>query len=118
MVWLSLIMVFVLTLMTSGCGTTEPVGGGSRFFDILIENQTDQVLTIFDENYEVGSAEPGEQIIMKNQSMNRYRHTIKAANAEGEIVFSEIYTLSPNDKYHLQEIEERLYKAVIPPLED
>ena len=95
----------------------EPTGGGSAFFNIIIENQTDQVLTIYNEsNYEIGSVEPGEQITMVNQGIDMGYYPIEAKNTEGEVVFLETFTFKTKDKYHLERIQERIYKAVIPPL--
>ncbi len=117
MVWLSLILILSLSSMANACGTTEPVGGGSRLFDMVIENQTDRVLTIYyDKTYEVGVIEAGGSITQK-VSMNRGSYPITAKNTQGEVVFSETFTFIPDDKYHLQKIEEQVYKAVIPPLQ-
>ena len=83
---------------------------------LIIENRSDQVLTIYHDNYQVGSVEPGGRIDDDNTSMNTGRYPIEAKNAQGEVVFSETFTFKPKDKYHLQQVEERVYRAVIPPI--
>jgi len=87
---------------------------------LIVENQTTQLLTIYlyDEKHKAGSVEPGGKLIIENQSLDSGRYPVIAKNIQGEIIFSETYTFMPNDKYHLQEIEERVYKAVIPPLQN
>ncbi|MFC2007554.1 hypothetical protein ACFLVB_03030 [Chloroflexota bacterium] len=123
MVWLTLILMLIISLVASGCGSdyakspTEPVGGGSPLMRLVVENQTDQVLTIHFENLSSDSVEPGGQIILRNLSMNSGSYPIIAKNPQGETVFSETFTFKTEDKYHLQELEERVYKAVIPPLQ-
>ena len=106
--------------MFVGCGC--PVG--SPLIDIIIENQTDQVLTIYyaGGGSPLGDIAPGEQVTIK-RDMNLGEYPITAKNAQGEIVFSETYTFMLDDKYHLQETDEvhegvvKVYKAVIPPLQ-
>lgn len=98
-------------------------GMGSRFIDIIVENQTDQVLTIYyrEGGNPEGTIAPGQQLVMKD-SLDAGRYPIVAANSEGKIVFSGTYTRYPSDKYHLIETDikhpgvVKVYKAVIPPL--
>ncbi|MFC1902104.1 hypothetical protein ACFLX3_04175 [Chloroflexota bacterium] len=106
-----------------------PVGGGSPLFSLIIENQSDHVLTIYHGSVidiatnqvswatnPIGDVSPGQQITIENMSLNSGWYPIKAIDRQGETIFSEIYTFKTKDKYHLQRIEERLYKGVIPPL--
>jgi len=123
LIWLVLTLIILcVSGIPSGCYSEDsieaPVGGGSPLFDIVIENQTDQVLTIYYEDFKVGTFGPAGHIVIKSLDLEMGRYPIKAMDEKGEIVFSEIYTFIPNDKYHLKKIEERLYKGVIPPLQD
>ena len=82
--------------------------------DLLIENQTEQLLTIYVHGEKISDVQPRAQInIMSDMNVGVYE--IEARNSQGEIVFSEIYTYNPNDKYHLQKIGDGVYKAVILP---
>lgn len=106
-VLLSLILILIgLLAVSSGCV-------GSPIFDLVIENQTDQVLTIYmySDTHPVGKVEPGKTIITQIEG-NRGEYPIKAKNVAGEVVFSETYSFKTN----LQRIDGRVYKAVIPPL--
>jgi len=77
--------------------------------DLVIENQTEDVLTIYRNDYLIGDVEPGEQIT-KEVPRDIGDHLIVAKNAQGEIVYSKKYT--PRD------LEEADYKVVIPPVAD
>ena len=98
---------------------------GSPLFDLMIENQTNQTLTIYVDSRgdPTGIAEPGK-VITTGIDGNRGRYLITAKNVQGEIVFSETYTFMPDDKYHLQQTDEvhegvvAVYKAVIPSMPD
>ena len=83
---------------------------GSPLFDLIIENQTTQVLTV-DVNYQrVGEVGPGEQITEEDIPWHG-EHIVEAKNSQGEVVFSRVFTLET-----MQEIKRgKVYKVVIPP---
>ena len=109
--WLGLILVLTVILVASvACW-------GSPLMDLIIENQTAQVLTVYVDDYEVGDVGPGGQIIWADAPGNMSRYIIEAKNTQGEAVFSETFTFETRDKYHLQQIKDGVYKAVIPPLQ-
>ena len=95
-------------MVSSGCV-------GSPIFDLMIENQTDQILTIYmySDTHPIGKAEPGKTVTTQIEG-NRGAYPIKAKNAQGEVVFSETYSFKTN----LQRVDTRVYKAVIPPLQN
>ena len=68
----------------------------STAINVVIENQTDQVLTIsyYEDTKGMGDLEPGQQITV-NASGISGEFPIVARNMEGEIVFSETYTFNP-----------------------
>ncbi len=109
---LTLMLAFMLGA-SAGC-----IYQGSPLMDLIIENQTKRVLKIAVNDYPVGEVQPSAQITRKNVDMNMGEYVVEAKNAQGEVVFSETYTFNPNDKHHLQKMGDRVYKAVIPPLEN
>jgi len=109
LLWLSsIIMLIVMLLTTVGCTC------GSRLFDMVIENQTNQILTIYSGEWRVGDVEPDKQIVIEDLVIDFGKYPITAKNTEGEIVFSEIYSFTTN----LERLDSRTYKAVIPPLQN
>ena len=109
--WLGLIMMLTLILVASvACW-------GSPLMDLIIENQTTQVLTVYVDDHEVGDVGLGGQITWADAPGNMSRYIIEAKNTKGETVFSETFTFETKDKYHLQQIKDGVYKAVIPPLQ-
>ncbi len=130
LLWLSsIIMLIVMLLNVVGCNCNNDTTSEHLLIepavDIVIENQTDQVLTIYVDSRgnPTGIVEPGKSVTTGAGS-NSGRYLITAKNAQGEIVFSETYTFMPEDKYHLQKTDEvhkgvvAVYKAVIPPLQN
>ena len=106
-VWLSCVLVLTSMLIApSGCIC------GRTITDIIIENQTDQVLTIYyKDTARIGDVGPGQKItISVDGSFGEYILTAK--NAQGEVVFSQVYSFTTN----LEKIDGRTYKGVIPPL--
>jgi hypothetical protein len=101
----------LLLIAAMGCKSTY----ADPAYDLIIENQTNQVLTIytFDTSL-VGQVEPGKTIMTYFASYFS-NIPIKAENTQREIVFSETYTMQ-DSKYHLQKVDKSVYKAVIPPL--
>jgi hypothetical protein len=98
-----------ILLVSSGCAPVEPAVYGVPSFDIVVENQTDQVLTIYEERFSRGEVAPKGQIAFEGVGGE---WLITAENAHGEEVFSEVFTFKTN----LIQIDRRTYKAVIPPL--
>lgn len=107
--YLGLVIVLLVILISAiGCTCGQPI------VEIIIENQADQVLTIYyaGGGTPLGNIASGEQVTIKrNADIGKF--PIQARNAQGEIVFSRVYTLN-----NLQKIDERTYKAVIPPLQN
>ncbi len=83
-----------------------------NLFDMVIENHTDQILTIYSGEREIGDVEPGEQIVVKDLVVDFGKYLIIAKNTQGEVVFSETYSFKTN----LEKINGRTYKGIIPPL--
>lgn len=113
---LLLTLVFI-SVFTTGCWM------GSPAIDIIVENQTGQVLTVFvSSSKPSGTIAPGQRQIVKSLSLDEGRYPIVAKNLEGKVVFSETYTFYPDGPYHLIETNLRhkgvvnVYKAIIPPL--
>ena len=113
---IGLILILISVLSThSGCIYGEP------FVEIIIENQTDQVLTIYyalEDNFTglgapLGDISPGEQITIR-RDINIGEYPVTAKNMRGEVVFSQVYSFTTN----LQWVDGWTYKAVIPPLQD
>jgi hypothetical protein len=110
--WLGLMMLTSMLLVPIGC-----INQGSPLMTLVIENQTEQELIIFMHNENIGEVKSGARITLTTD-LNMGEYPVEAKNAQGKIVFSETFTFMPDDKYHLQKIEDRVYKAVIPPLEN
>jgi hypothetical protein len=101
--WLDLLLMLVVIL------TTFVACWGSPTFKLIVENQTKYDLTIYVNNYEIGTVGPGEEI-SDLWDMNVGKFRIEAKNAEGDTVFSKIFTFE-----QMQRIEnKRIWKVVIP----
>ena len=99
---LILILTSVITISCE-CGTA---------FTLILENETDRILvTYYSDNIEpLGEIKPGEQLSMKqDKNLGYYEFTFKSI--EGITLFSEQYTFTTN----LEKINNRTYKATIPP---
>ncbi len=125
----SFILIGFIILLTSisfltnlGCSFQN----NTYIVDIIIENQTDQVLIIYEDSisdpgdinhcYKIGEVKPGENIVFR-VSDAVYNYPVFAVNEEGEIVFSKtlsLYSLPRVDEVH--EGVKWVYKAIIPPL--
>jgi hypothetical protein len=102
---LILILMFgVILVLSAACAAIA--------IDIIIENQTEHVLTIYVNDYLVGDVKPGAQITREDANRDIGEYLIEAKNAQGEIVFSRTFTFET-----LQRINGRLFKVVIPPLQ-
>lgn len=83
---------------------------GERIVDLIIENQTEQVLIVTLDGGLVGEVLPGSRIIRKDLTMSLFEYLIEAKNTAGEIVFSQVFTFED-----LQKVDARVYKFVISP---
>jgi hypothetical protein len=102
------LVLFALLLITSMCCVCDPT------VEYIIENQTNEDLTIFFINYksnefEVGKVQPGKQIAYAIYIGATELHFI-AKNADGKIVFDKILT-----REQMQEISSLEYKIIIKP---
>ena len=104
----SLLLIIVGVLMVLiGCECGSAI-------DIVIENNTDQALTIYcGDSWNIGTLSTNEQVTI-GVDANSGNWTIRALNTQGEVVFSQVYSLETN----LQKTGGRTYKAVIPPLQE
>lgn len=105
-----LVLLTTIQAILGGC-----IYQGSPIVEVIIENQTNQILSIYIDDDKIGDVQPGEQI-MQSGSGDEGEWHIKAKNSQGKTVFSETFTYDPDDEYHLKKIESGVYKAVIPPL--
>lgn len=103
------ILLIAMLVVLGGCE-------GSLRVEVIIENQTEQILAIYKDGYKLGDVQPGERISTFG-TINTGEWPIMAKNSKEKTVFSETYTHNPDDPYHLQKIETGVYKAVIPPLQ-
>jgi hypothetical protein len=71
------------------------------------ENRTDQVLTIYVDGHRIDDVKPGETIERETVPAVLTRHLIEARNAQGEVVYSKVFTK--------REISKANYKIVISP---
>ena len=109
--------VYSILMTTVMCGTLIGcVYQGSPLMTIIVENQTTQNLKLAVDDFPVGEVQPGAQISRNDVDMDMGEYLIEAKNSQGEVIFSETYNFNPDEKYHLQKVDSRTYKAVIPPL--
>jgi hypothetical protein len=97
---LSLILVLVVIL----AGATA-----CWEFDLITENQTDQILTICYGRPCLGDLGPGESMTTEAY-FDEDSYLLFALNTQGELVFAQDFTFET-----LQEVENDVWKAVIPP---
>ena len=69
----------------------SPFSWGSRSMDLIIDNQSAQNLTVYQDGIMLGNVGPSETIASK-ASVNIDRYTITALNTEGEVVFAKRFT--------------------------
>ena len=98
------VSILILIVILNGCiqGTPE--------ITLLIENQSNDILTIYIDNALIGKVNPTE-IIRHISSLATDKWLIQAKNAQGEIVFSKKFAFE-----ELQKVSTGVYKAIIPPL--
>ncbi|MFC1955424.1 hypothetical protein ACFLWZ_02655 [Chloroflexota bacterium] len=105
LVWLLIITAMLVAFGGCRCGNLDR---------IIIENQSDQALTIYaGTSYRVGDLDPGQQITINKDPALGPLH-ITALNTQGEVVFDKEYSYSSD----LIQIKSREYKAIIPPLQN
>jgi len=80
-----------------------------RYFDLVIENKTTQILTVYMDNYAIGTVEQGKRIVNQKVPGNASPFLIVAKNAQGEIVFSKTLRVS-----EMEQIGKNIFKVVIP----
>jgi len=90
--WLSLILMLVVTLSAFvSCW-------GSPTLKLIVENQSEYNLTIYNNDYEIGNVGPGEQITDIRVPWDIGKYHIEAKNAQGEIIFSKTLTRAQMQK--------------------
>jgi hypothetical protein len=105
-VWLSLmVMLIVVSASSIAC---------EFLFDMVIENQTSQTLTIYLDGRQLGTVVPSGNITATGLPSSVNMFLVVAKSAQGETVFSK--TLS---RQQMQSIgrTKPVYKVVIPPQE-
>ncbi len=101
---LALTLLLSLTLFASfGCW-------GDPTFEIIFENQFANNVTVYVNDYKVGSVSPGEQLIDRGVPWNTGKYRIEAKTPQGEIVFSKTLT-----RDEMQEMKSLVYKVIIKP---
>ena len=106
--FLLLLMIIALVMFTA---LNSCVYQGGRTMDLIIENQTDQVLNIIVNEYPVGEVKSGSKITRHDTSMYFNQYIIEAKNTHSQIVFSKAFTFE-----ELIKIDNRVYKVIILPL--
>jgi hypothetical protein len=96
-----LILVLILVLVLASSTACEPA------FNLVIENQTTQTLTIYLNGGSFGTVKAGEQITIKSDSATG-KYSIMAKSAQGETVFSKTFTVE-----QMQIVDSKTYKIVI-----
>jgi hypothetical protein len=82
------------------------------YIHLVIENKTEQTLSVFVDGVLIGKIEPGNQITEKYPGGSfKYKYSIVAKNEQGEIIFSEKIS-----QQQMQYVGSGNYKVVIPPL--
>ncbi|OGO18752.1 MAG: hypothetical protein A2Z15_02910 [Chloroflexi bacterium RBG_16_50_11] len=102
MIYLGLMLIILVIF--NGC-----IYRGTPEITLLIENQSGEILTIYDEYSLIGNVNSNETIQYLS-SLATGKWLINAKNAQGEIVFSKKFAFE-----ELQKIDDRTYKAIIPP---
>ena len=94
---LLILIITIILAMSVGCW-------GSRTFNLVIENKTEYILTIYMNDYRIGEVKPSTQIT-KVESIDVGTYLIVAKNDNGENVFSK--------EYSWIELKDMKYKVVI-----
>lgn len=100
---LNLLLLLVFTLISSvACMCTI-----TRSFDLVIENQSNQALIIYVDDYKVGEVNPREHITYEVYEGGYYQ--VIAKNSQDEEIYSR--------EFAFQELYESDWKVIIPPPE-
>ena len=81
-------------------------------YDVILENQTDQVLSVYQSGYLLGQVESGKTIKAGWDTHSAFIE-IEARSLTGELVFSQNYGSG-----NIRKIDERTYWGIIPPLQN
>ncbi len=84
----NIFLLVSLTALILNC----PIPNMLREMELIIDNQSDQNLTIYLDGVELGNVSSGETIASEALFDDRGRYTITALNNEGEIVFAKRFT--------------------------
>ena len=84
-----------------------------RFFNLVIENQATQDLTIYLDKEQIGNVASGKTITKSEIPGASIEYLVVAKNVQGEIIFSKTLTRS-----EMQYLGKDTFKIVIPPLKD
>lgn len=97
----AMFMLIIMLTLSVACMCTI-----TRCFDLVIENQSGQFVTIYSgDDYKIGEADAGEQINYNVPEVGLYHFSAK--NSQGEIIYSK--------EFAFYELEEADWKVVIPP---
>ena len=100
-------MLIVMLIASTSC-----IYRGSPIVNLIIENQTDQVLTIIFDGGLVGNVGASDKVVQQiDVGMSEY--AIEAKNVQGETVFYQSYIFED-----FQEVDEDVFKVIIPPLQN
>jgi hypothetical protein len=101
-------LIFVIAIISMGASSCPAILGDPAHY-LVIENQTQQTLTIYYSYGEIGKAVPGGNVTA-SMGISVSEGIIAAKNARGELIFLRRYT---SEDY--KNIGNFYYKAVIPP---
>ena len=106
----SILACLIVALLLVGllCGTILVFG--ERLAPIQVENKTNEVLTVYIDEYLIGDVKPNDKIKNNLVFYGQDWYLIKAHNAQGNIVYSH--------KFNDDELKEIDWKIVIPPVKD
>jgi hypothetical protein len=99
-VWLGwMVMLILVSVSFMGC---EPS------FDLVVENQTAQALTIYVNDGLLGNVEPGGEVTRYNTPGDISEFSIVAKSPQGETVFSKKFS-----RQQMQQVDSDTFKVVI-----
>jgi hypothetical protein len=103
---LFLILMLGLLILPAACW-------GGATFKLVVENQSQYVLTIYVNDYKMGNVNPGKQI-EDSFSVDTGKFKIEAKNLRVETVFSKIFTFDQMERID----NKKIWKVVIPSLQN
>ncbi len=86
-----IVLTFVIGSVVLIVPACSCLSWGSPTRDLVIENDTTQVLTIYVNDFRVGDVQPGGQV-SRDVSMDIDKYLIAAKSSTGEVVYSREYT--------------------------